>query len=67
MLIDKSSHPWDLLEIKFSIIAMISCDDVIFTYVQRRNASLSQSVDKLLEFCNGVHRDAKDLLKIAAF
>ena len=28
---------------------------------------LIQSVGKLLEFCNGVHCDAKYLLKIAAF
>ena len=65
ILIDKSSHPWDLLEFNFSTITKISSS--LMFREESVLSVLSRGFGKLLEFCNGVHCDAKYLLKIAAF
>ena len=53
------SQPWDLLGFRFLSSSLIFNDEIL-------SSVLRQKVGRLLEFCNGVHLDAKNVLKTDA-
>ena len=52
-------HPWDLLNFKFLIIAKVT-SSLIFDD-GRVSSVLRQKVGILLEFCDGINWDAKNI------